>query len=241
MSEILKIDVVKENTTGSTPANIKIDEKVDWESRGKVQHIIDEYYVKPKRPESPVTKLEMELVLKQNHQPFYYNPRRLSYSKKNAVEAIIKDLSDRGIIRPSTSQYGSLIVLVKKKSGRIRFTIDYRDLNKLTLRDHFPIPRIDDQIDQLRDKAYFTRLDLEDAFHHIRMKETSIQYTAFITFMGQYEYPRMPFGLSNGPSLFMRFINTFFRKLLDEQKVLIYLDDILIATKTINENVEILK
>ncbi|CAK9817732.1 Transposon Ty3-I Gag-Pol polyprotein [Anthophora plagiata] len=239
--EILKIDIVDEYVDCTTLPNIKVNENIDWESRNKVESILLKHYTQPKRPESAITKLELELVLKPNHQPFYYNPRRLSFSEKNAVEIIIKELLDRKIIRSSTSQYCSPIVLIKKKSGQYRMAVDYRNLNKLTLKDHFPIPRIDDQIDELRDKVYFTQLDLRDAFHHISLHENSRKYTSFITFMGQFEYMRMPFGLSNGPSFFMRFINTAFRKLLDERKILIYLDDILIVTKTIDENLKILK
>ncbi|XP_076236379.1 uncharacterized protein LOC143180500 [Calliopsis andreniformis] len=203
--------------------------------------LIDEHYVQPRRPEFSVTNLEMELVLKSNHQPFFYRQKRLSYSEKEAVTKIIHDLLDRRIIQPSLSQYCSPIVLIKKKTGQYRMAVDYRDLNKLTLRDNFPIPRINDQIDHLRNKVYFTRLDLKDAFHHIKLKENSIPYTAFVTFMGQFEYFRMPFGLANGPSFVMRFVNTPFQKLLREQKILIYLDDILIATETVEENLEILE
>jgi hypothetical protein len=114
--------------------------------------------------------------------------------------------------------------------------VDYLNLNKMTFRDNYPIPRIDDQIDNLRNKHYFTRLDLKDAFHHIQLKEASIPYTSFVTFMGQFEYVRLPFGITSGPSFFMRFINTAFRELLDENKIQIYLDDLLIATETVEEN-----
>jgi hypothetical protein len=143
-------------------------------------------------------------------------------TKKKSVSQIINDLLARGIIRPSKSQFGSPIVLVKKKSGEFRMAVDYRNLNKMTFRDNYPIPRIDDQIDNLRNKHYFTRLDLKDAFHHIQLKEASIPYTSFVTFMGQFEYVRLPFGLTSGPSFFMRFINTAFRELLDENKIQIF-------------------
>jgi hypothetical protein len=119
--------------------------------------------------------------------------------------------------------------------------VDYRSLSKMTFRDNYAIPRIDDQINNLRNKHYFTRLDLKDAFHHIQLKEASIPYTYFVTFMSQVEYVRLPFGLTSGPSFFMRFINTAFRELLDENKIQIYLDDLLIATETVEENLEILK
>ena len=198
-----------------------------------------ERYEKAMRPDSLDVKLEMKLILMLNQRPFYFNSRRLSYTEKIAVAEIIQDLLIRKIIRPSTSQYSSLIVLVRKKNGQIRMTVDYRELNKITLEDHFPIPRIEDQIDCLRGKKYFTQLDLKNTFHHIKLEESSIQYTSFVTFMGQYEFTHMPFGLSNGPSFFMRYIYAVFRPLIEKGEVLIYLDDILIAT--IDENLTILE
>jgi transposase InsO family protein len=236
-NDIFHIDVVSDNDSFV----LDIDSKVPYELRVRVQDIMKKHYFEPVRPDEPVTQLEMELVVKPNVQPFYFNPRRLSFNEKKSVSQIINDLLARGIIRPSKSQFGSPIVLVKKKSGEFRMAVDYRNLNKMTFRDNYPIPRIDDQIDNLRNKHYFTRLDLKDAFHHIQLKEASIPYTSFVTFMGQFEYVRLPFGLTSGPSFFMRFINTAFRELLDENKIQIYLDDLLIATETVEENLEILK
>lgn len=197
-------------------------------------------YLNAVRSDESVTKLELELVLKPGHQPFYYNPRRLSFSEKEAVKNIITDLLERKVIRPSNSQYSSPIVLVKKKNGQYRMAVDYRDLNKICISDHFPLPRIDEQIDCLKGKKYFTRLDLKDVFHHIRLKENSIPYTSFVTFMGQYEWFRMPFGLSSGPSFFTRYLYSAFRKFLNSNKILMYLDDLLIATETVEKNIEIL-
>ena len=235
--EIFHINVAEDNHS----AIVQVNTDLGWEVKEKVIDIVNEYYVEPQRPDFPATDLEMNLVIRPNHQPFYYRARRLSYAEKQAVAEIINDLLERKIIRPSTSPYCSPIILIKKKSGRIRLAVDYRDLNKITQRDNFPLPRIDDQIDNLKDKIYFTKLDLRDAFHHVRLSESAVPYTSFITFMGQYEYLRMPFGLSNGPSCFMRFINAAFQPLLLANKVLIYLDDLLIATTTIAENLEILK
>ena len=132
-------------------------------------------------------------------------------------------------------------MLVKKKSGSLRLCVDYRDLNKITKRDNYPIPLIDDQIDMLRGKKYFTRLDLKDAFHHVQISEDSIKLTSFVTPMGQFEYLKMPFGLKNSPATFMRFIHHAFQNLISDNKVIIYLDDILIATETVEKNLEILK
>ena len=203
--EIMNIDVA-DDASESNALNLNVNQEIAWEERDRVKTIISECYVKPVRPEFPKVQLKMNIVLKPNHKPFYFNPRRLSGTEKLAVAKIIRDLLERKIIRVSNSPYGSSIVLVLKKCGNRRLAIDFRFLNEMTIRDNFPIPRIEDLIDSLRDKTYFTQLDLKDAFHHVELEEKCIPYTSFVTFMGQYEYVRMPFGLKNGPSFFMRFI-----------------------------------
>ena len=193
MNEILKIDLFDNQ---ESKLDLEINPELDFDAKRKVNEIVNDHYVNAEKPIEPITNLEMELHFKPNHQPFYHNPRRLSYEEKIALTKIINDLLDRQIIRPSYSQYCSPVVMVKKKSGEYRMAIDYRELNKITLRDHFPIPRIDEQIDDLGNKAYFSRLDLKDAFYHVKLKENSIPFTSFITYMGHYEFVKMPFGLS---------------------------------------------
>lgn len=118
--------------------------------------------------------------------------------------------------------------------------VDYRTLNKFVVRDKFPLPLIEDHLDALRGKEFFSKLDLKNAFYHVKMASDSVKYTSFITPSGQFEFCRMPFGLNSSPATFTRFINTIFRDLIKSRKILIYLDDILIATETINENLIIL-
>lgn len=197
-------------------------------------------YVLASKSDTPFVNLNMKIVVQPNHVPFYFRPRRLSYSEKEQVHKILDDLLTRGIIRKSNSQYSSPIVLVRKKNGSIRMCVDYRELNKITARDNYPIPRIDDQLDSLRDKRVSTRLDLKVAFHHIEVDEESIKFTSFVTPLGQFEYMLVPFGLKNSPAMFMRFINAAFRELLDEQKVVIYMDDILVAIATVERNLDVL-
>jgi len=108
------------------------------------------------------------------------------------------------------------------------------------LKDNYPTPLIDDLIDKLSEKTIFTKLDLKNGFFHVHMHEDSIKYTAFTTPMGQYEWLRMPFGLRNAPAVFQRFVNKIFADLVKEDKVLIYMDDILIATKDSKSHMEIL-
>ena len=126
------------------------------------------------------------------------------------MRVIIDDLLAEGIIRESNSPYSSPIVLVGKKSGSYRLCVDYRELNKITIKDNFPTPLIDDQLDRLKNKKIYTSLDLKNGFHHVRMNEESVQYTSFVTPLGQYEYLKMPFGLTNSHECLIVLFNSFF-------------------------------
>lgn len=234
--DILHIDYVEKNEVdlNINPSLCPLDRK----------HLSDLFmsdYVEPNRPAEPETKFEMKIIVDPNHVPFFYKPRRLSYAEKIAVREIVSDLLDKNVIRKSNSEYSSPIVLIRKKTNDYRLCVDYRSLNKITLRDNFPIPLIEDQLDQLKDKNYFSRLDLKNAFYFVDMDKSSIKYTSFVTPDAQYEFLKMPFGLKNSPSVFMRFIHNIFKDLLEQQKILIYIDDLMIATKTVQENLSILK
>ncbi|CAK9829692.1 Retrovirus-related Pol polyprotein from transposon 17.6 [Anthophora retusa] len=183
--------------------------------------------------------VEVVISLKKD-QPVIFRPRRLAFTDKEKLRTILDDLLREGVIKPSNSPYASPIVLTRKKNGEIRLCIDYREINKNTIRDNFPVPLIDDYLDQLRDKQYFTKLDLKNGFHHVKVAELSIKYTSFITPLGQYEYLKMPFGLTNAPRIFQRFLNEIFGKLVRQNKLLLYLDDFLVATQTTNEHLKIL-
>ena len=131
------------------------------------------------------------------------------------MQKILNSLLTRGIIRESDSPYASPIVLVSKKNSELRLYVNYRFLNKITLRDNYPLPLIEDNLDRLRDKCYYTLLDLKDGFHHIDLAKDSINYTAFITPLGQYEYLKIPCGLKTAPAKFQRFVNMVFSGLVN--------------------------
>jgi len=118
--------------------------------------------------------------------------------------------------------------------------VDYRALNKVTARDNYPLPIIEEQINALQGKRYFTSLDLKDGFHHVYLDKDSIKYTAFITPFGQFEYTRMPFGLKNAPARFQRFVNDILYDLIIAGDVVAYMDDFLVATDTIEKHFEVL-
>ena len=128
-----------------------------------------------------------------------------------------------------------------KKTGDIRLCVDYRELNKITIKDNFSTPLIDDCLDRLRNKKLSTKLDLKNGFHQVRVAQSSIKYTLFVRPLGQFEYLRMLFGLTDAPRVFQRYINTIFSDLIRKGQVLIYLDDILIATDTVEKYLNILR
>lgn len=172
--------------------------------------------------------------------PVYQAPRRLSYYEKTEVDKMVDKLIAQGIVRPSDSTYASPIVLVKKKTGDLRMCVDYRAVNKITNRDNYPLPLIDDCLDYLEGKKVFSMFDLKNGFHQVPMAEDSIRYTAFVTPRGQYEYLYMPFGLKNGPSIFQRFMTIALGDLIRAGLIIVYMDDIIIGTVDVKTHLEVL-
>lgn len=172
--------------------------------------------------------------------PIYSKPRRLSIAERNQVRYIVDDLLQKGIIRPSSSPYASALVLVRKKNGEIRKCVDYRPLNKITVRDNYPLPLIDTCLEHLGSKRFFTLMDLKNGFHQIDMHEDSIKFTSFVTPDGQFEYIKMPFGLKNAPAQFQRFINHVLHTFIASGQLVVYLDDIIIASVDLEDHLCIL-
>ena len=156
---------------------------------------------------------------------------QMSVMQNEEIKKQVQELNEKGVIWPSTSPYGSPIVLVLKKDGSWRMCIDYRALNKITIKNRYPLPRIDDLLDQLKHATYFTKLDLHSGYHQIRVAENDSWKTTFKTKQGLYEWLVMPFGLCNTPATFMQVMNDVFRPFIDDF-VIVYLDDILVFRKT---------
>lgn len=170
--------------------------------------------------------------------PVYQRARRLLPKEKTMAEQQIKEWLKDGVIRPSFSDYAAPIVPVPKKDGSTRICVDYHPLNKKIIKDRYPLPNIDEQIDALQGARIFTTLDSANGYFHIPVEKDSIKYTSFITLGGQYEFLRMPFGLSLGPSVLQRFINTIFVKLIEDGTILIHGRYVIIPTMNEEEALE---
>lgn len=198
---------------------------------GKIKKIINDYNPKNLKKES---KVELKIILT-DETPVYQTPRRLSPLELDVVNRQIEEWLAHKIIVPSKSDYASPIVLAKKKNNSYRLCIDYRRLNKKIIKDRFPLPLIEDQIDRLKHATLFTSLDLKNGFMHVNVNEESQKYTSFVTPQGQFEFCKMPFGLCTAPSVFQRFVNDVFQDIIQEGTALAYLDDLIIPAKTEEE------
>ncbi|GJS08353.1 putative reverse transcriptase domain-containing protein [Tanacetum coccineum] len=148
---------------------------------------------------------------------------------------LVPELSDKGFIRPSSSPWGAPVLFFKKKDGSFQMCIDYRELNKLTVKNRYPLPRINDLFDQLEGSSMYSKIDLRSSYHQLRVRDEDIPKTAFRTRYGHYEFQVMPFGLTNAPTVFMDLMNQVCRPYLDKFMIM-FIDDILIYSKTKEEH-----
>ncbi|GJU79334.1 putative reverse transcriptase domain-containing protein [Tanacetum coccineum] len=188
----------------------------------------------------PTRQVEFHIELIPGAAPVARAPYRLAPAEMKELAEQLKELSDKGFIRPSSSPWGAPILFVKKKDGSFRMCIDYRELNKLTVKNRYPLPRIDDLFDQLQGSSIYSKIDLRSGYHQLRVREEDIPKTAFRTRYGHYEFQVMPFGLTNAPAVFMDLMNRVCKPYLDKF-VIVFIDDILICSRNEKEHKEHLK
>ncbi|GJU85467.1 putative reverse transcriptase domain-containing protein [Tanacetum coccineum] len=188
----------------------------------------------------PARQVEFQIDLVPGAAPVARAPYRLAPSEMKELAEQLQELSDKGFIRPSSSPWGAPVLFVKKKDGSFCICIDYRKLNKLTVKNRYPLPRIDDLFNQLQGSSVYSKIDLRSGYHQLRVREEDIPKTAFRTRYGHYEFQVMPFGLTNAPAVFMDLMNRVCKPYLDKF-VIVFIDDILIYSKNKEEHEEHLK
>lgn len=187
----------------------------------------------------PLRQHNHTIKLKENAVVPRQRPYRASGPDQDEIKRQINNLMSKGLITPSTTPFGAPIILVKQKD-KVRMVVNYKELNKQTIPDNYPLPNVQDLLDRLYEAKVYSKIDLCSGYHQIRIEEEDINKTGFTTAIGTYNFLVMPFGLTNAPATFQRTMNSLFQDLLNES-VIIYLDDLLIYTKTTEEHKRILE
>ncbi|GJY09105.1 putative reverse transcriptase domain-containing protein [Tanacetum coccineum] len=188
----------------------------------------------------PPRQVEFKIELIPGAAPVARAPYRLAPSELKELADQLQELSEKGFIRPSSSPWGAPVLFVKKKDGSFRMCIDYRELNKLTVKNRYTLSRIDDLFDQLQGSSVYSKIDLRFGYHQLRIREEDNPITAFRTRYGHYELQVMPFGLTNAPAVFIDLMNRVCKPYLDKF-VIVFIDDILIYSKNKEEHKRHLK
>ena len=188
----------------------------------------------------PDRDIEFLIELLPGTGPISKRPYRMPAKDLEEIKKQIKELLDKCYIRPSSSPWGSPVLLVEKKDGSLRMVVDYRGWNEVTIKNKYPLPMINDLCDQLQGAKVFSKIDLRSGYHQLKIGEQDIPKTTFTTRYGLYKYTVMAFGLTNTPAYFMNMMNKVFMEFLDKF-VVVFIDDILVYSKKEEEHMEHLR
>jgi hypothetical protein len=188
----------------------------------------------------PDRDIEFLIELKPGTAPIHKTPYRTATPELAELKEHIKELLEKGFIHPSSSPWEAPVIFVLKQDGTQRFCMDYRPLNKVTVKYKYPLPKIDDLFNQLRGACVFSKINLRSRYHELKIRECDIPKTAFISRYGLYEYMVMSFGLTNAPAYIMYLMNKVFMEYLDKF-VMVFIDDILIYSRSEEEHEEHLR
>ena len=188
----------------------------------------------------PDREVKFTIDLIPGTEPISIPPYRMAAAELRELKAQLEELLSKGFIRPSISPLGAPVLFVKKKDGSLRLCIDYRQLNRVTIRNQYPLPRIDELFDQLQGSRVYSKIDLRSRYHQLRVQESDVPKTAFRTLYGHYEFLVIPFGLTNAPTAFMDLMNRVFQPYLD-RFVIVFIDDILVYSGSSEEHSEHLR
>ncbi|GBG92551.1 hypothetical protein CBR_g55945 [Chara braunii] len=188
----------------------------------------------------PMRDVEHSIQLVPDYRVHHQAPYRLSIPEATELKRQLEKFLGVGFIKPNNSPWGAPILFARKADGTLCLCIDYRGLNRYTVKNSHPMPRSDELFDRLADNRFFTKIDLRSGYHQIRVAAADQPKTAFRSRFGHYEFTVMPFGLTNAPATFQRPMNDIFRDIL-EQYVLVYLDDILVYSPTLEEHLKHLR
>ena len=178
----------------------------------------------------PQREIKFSIEVIPGAKPASITPYRMAPLELKELKLQLQELLEKGFIRPSVSPWGAPMLFVKKKDGTLQLCIDYRQLNKLTVKNKYPLPRIDDLFNQFKGGSIFSKIDLRSGYHQLRIKDANVHKMTFRMRYGYYEFLVMPFGLTNAPAAFMDLMNRVFRSYVD-QFVVVFIDDILVHSK----------
>ena len=226
-----------ETTEPSLPFAESVNKNLSTEDRRAVLDLLTKYSdcfasTSSELGRSKVVEHQIDTT---NHLPIHQSPYKSSWKERELIQTQVQEMLREGIIEPSKSPWASPVVLVKKKEGSWRFCVDYRKLNAVTTRDVYPLPRIEDALSRLEGSHYFSIMDMQAGYWQVGVQEKDKEKTAFITADGLYQFNVMPFGLSNAPATFQRMMDVLLAG-LKWNTCLVYLDDIVVFSKTIPEH-----